>query len=114
MIKFYVIDDNGDKFLRRSTDEFGEYSFEPVDNIDAFQTENLVKAKFFSSYDDCDEFIGTGLYVLKVKGYRQNYQLGVLFIEDLNCFRFLCPNGKSAIDLDDNSIIVFWKLSTSI
>lgn len=114
MIEFYVIDDEGDKFLRRSTDEFGEYSFERIDNIDEEPAENLVKAKLFTLYRDCDKFIGSRLYVLKVKGYPQNYQLGVYCSKSSGLCTFLCPDGDSEIKLDNNSISVFWELSTDV
>lgn len=114
MVDFFVIHPDGERFLRKSTDEFGEVLYEPVndDGNDSSTLENYVRAKIFHEYGDVDTFIGDKMFVMKVKGYRQVFHHPAYIFEESEPFRFLCPNSKSEINLpQDNQFSVFWELS---
>ena len=114
MVNFYVIDnDKGDKLLRVSTDDFGEKCFEPVEPSDVEQTgDDYVRASLFQRYAHCKAIVeSTRLFVVKINGRRQFFNVNVAFYESLG---FLVPSGKSQIPLNDDVSVFFWELSMKV
>ena len=114
MVNYYVIDnDKGDKILRVSTDDFGEKCFESVESSEVQQTgENYVRASLFLKYARCKTIVeSTRLFVIKINGQRQFFNVNVAFYE---YHGFLIPNGISKIPLNDDVSVFFWELSKKV
>ena len=114
MVNYYVIDnDKGDKLLRVSTDNFGEKCFEPVESSEVqLRGDHYVRASLFQSYARCIDIVeSTRLFVIKINGQRQFFNINVRFFER---FGFLVPGGDSIIPLNDDVSVFFWELDTKV
>ena len=114
MVSYYVIDnDKGDKLLRVSTDDFGEKCFEPVETIQVEETgDNYVRASLFLKYARCKTIVeSTRLFVIKINGQRQFFNVKVSFFES---YGLLYPSSDSMIPLNDDVSVFFWELSKKV
>ena len=116
MVSYYVIDnDKGDKLLRVSTDDFGEKCFEPVESSEVEQTgDNYVRASLFLTYANCIDIVeSTRLFVVKINGHPQIFNVNVSFHEPEDGSRYQFSSGGSMIPLNDDAVF-FWELSMNV
>ena len=112
MVEFLVVQSQGDRFLRKSSDEFGEDLYELVnDDIVNKKAENIVRAKSFSKFVDVHKFINDRLFVMKVKNHPQVF-LHRSYDFDPSFCAISCPSFSRSITIQENSpYAVLWELS---
>lgn len=113
MVEFFVLHSQGDRLLRKSSDDFGEVLYEPVvGELEINDPENIVKSKCFTKFKDVFKLIKDRIFVMKVKNHRQVYFNPSYSFERQTLYKFLCPNTFSSIELPvNNPYVVFWELS---